>query len=67
MSVPVSAFVALTETVSRNPSPFGENHWVVSAPGDRPSSAGARVSTRTVRVALAGALSQLSTPLMLTV
>ena len=63
---PGSRFVAVRLTVSRTPSPLGENHWVVLAAGVRPASSGAAVSTVSSRVARAGPLPHGSTPLTLT-
>ena len=33
VSEPVSLFEPVRLTVSREPSPFGENHWLVAASG----------------------------------
>ena len=66
-SAPVSAFVAVRLTVSRTPSPLGENQVFASAPGNRSLRSGALVSTTSVRDALAGPLSHASLPVTLTV
>ena len=56
VSEPFSLFEPVRLTVSREPSPFGENHWLVVASGVSPDSCGATVSTTTVRLAAAGAV-----------
>ena len=64
---PSSELVAARLTVSRTPSPLGENQGAGSAPGVTLDRCGGAVSTMTVRVELAGALPHASTPVTVTV